>query len=243
LGGPGCTCLDVLDAWSRRRDSTGLLTVLSRGARDLVRPPALGGAPGFPYPSGTGSGIVLQRASGVAGSAIGFGQASMVGNQTARLTPGWPAGSAAGQDQTGPDLTVLASLGFPMTVRLVATVTAHLLDGSGARDDSEARPALTASLFGRAWTALRDWMSDPDLDLDLVVAEAGQGPTFETDHLAGPMRLALPLDWVVEVWGRDLTIVAGRFSLGVIESTASRTTLLSVGPDFGAPKELVVAVR
>jgi hypothetical protein len=129
-----------------------------------------------------------------------------------------------------------------MTVRLVATVTASLLDPSAGGESLAARPALTASLFGRAWTALRDWLADPDLELELSVIEAGQEPTFEREA-TGALRVALPLEWVVWVWGRDLAIVAGRFCLGVIESTVLRTTLTSIGPDFETPKQLVVELR
>jgi hypothetical protein len=156
--------------------------------------------------------------------------------------PGWPTGFPAVHDLWGSDLTLLAGLGYPMTVRLVATVSTHLLDRTTASEESGARPALTASLFGRAWTALRDWLSESDLDLDLAVTEAGQDPVLKLEP-TGPIRLALPLDWVVAVWARDLAVVAGRFSLGVIESTPSRTTLLSIGSDFGAPKQLVVELR
>jgi hypothetical protein len=244
LGGPGCTCLDVLDAWSRQHESAALLTALSRGTRDPVRPQDLRGAPGIPYPSGVmPRNVVRGRPARMRRSPMASGWVSVSGVQaTAGPMPGWPGSPTAEADASGADLVLLANLGHPMTVRLVATVTASLLDPSAGGESLAARPVLTASLFGRAWTALRDWLADPDLELELSVIEAGQEPVFERDN-TGPFRVALPLDWVVSVWGRDLTIVAGRFSLGVIESTASRTTLLSIGPDFETPKQLVVELR
>ena len=244
LGGPSCTCLDVLDAWSRQRESATLLTALSRGTRDPVRPQDFRGAPGLPNQSGlVPRGAVRGRPALMRGSQMGSGWVSVSGVQaTGGPTPGWPGSPPGAPDASGADLVLLASLGHPMTVRLVATVTASLLDPSAGGESLAARPALTASLFGRAWTALRDWLADPDLELELSVIEAGQEPTFEREA-TGALRVALPLEWVVWVWGRDLAIVAGRFCLGVIESTVLRTTLMSIGPDFETPKQLVVELR
>jgi hypothetical protein len=78
--------------------------------------------------------------------------------------------------------------------------------------------------------------------MELTVADPADEPTIELG-ISDPLRVVLPLDWVVSVWSRDLTIVAGRFCLGVIESTETRTTLLSVGSDFEAPRRLIVELQ
>ena len=137
------------------------------------------------------------------------------------------------------DVVILAGLGPEMTLRLVATVTAVLLDRIEDPDDSDARPALETSLFGRALTALRTWLAVPDFEVDLTVAGAGDTPNLAWDG-AGPAQLALPLDWVVKVWGRGLAVVAGRFGLGVVDATSRRTTLTTVASDLSSPQRLVI---
>jgi hypothetical protein len=118
---------------------------------------------------------------------------------------------------------------------MVATVTSALLDqmAAGASVGVAARPSLEVSLFGRASCALRSWLGDPTVEVDLEVVGANEEVhlTESGDHAA---RLALPLRWVVDVWGRELCVLAGRFSLGVLESTGQQTTLLTVGSDFGS---------
>ena len=54
--------------------------------------------------------------------------------------------------------------------------------------------------------------------------------------------MALPLDWVVRVWGRDLTLIAGRFSLGIVDSTPNRTTLTTIGSDLSSIQRLMVEI-
>lgn len=239
MGGPSCACLDVLDAWGRECESTRLLTALSRGTRDPVRPQEFGGIPGFLGQRGATAGLVVNpgprrlpprssNAMTISGRLAprGFAPSPMI-PQPGREGP------------FGADLVVLANLGYPMTLRLVATVTSALLEKPGDAAHLAVRPALTASLFGRSLTALRDWLGIPHLEIELTIADAGGEPVVELVE-SGPMRVVLPLEWVVSVWGRDLTIVAGRFCLGVIESTASRMTLLSVGPDFEGPRRLAI---
>ena len=53
LGGTSCTCLAVLRAWARRKESPGLLSALSRGPQDPVQSEGLRIGP-FPYPVTTG---------------------------------------------------------------------------------------------------------------------------------------------------------------------------------------------
>jgi hypothetical protein len=156
--------------------------------------------------------------------------------------PGFLGPQSGHRESEVSDLGVLANLGYPMTLRRVATVTTAFLDQQVNAENSLVQPALSASLFGRSWTALRDWLGVPDLDMELTVAHPTEEPIVELGTSV-PLRVRLPLDWVVSVWSRDLTVVAGRFCLGVIESTETRTTLLSVGSDFAAPRRLTVELQ
>ena len=54
------------------------------------------------------------------------------------------------------------------------------------------------------------------------------------------IRLALPLEWVSEVWGRDLVVIGGRFVLALIEAAGDRTTLWTVGSDLGPARSLTI---
>jgi hypothetical protein len=54
------------------------------------------------------------------------------------------------------------------------------------------------------------------------------------------VQAALPLEWVSEVWGRDLAIVGGQFALDVSKATPSRTTLRTIGADFETLSSLTV---
>jgi hypothetical protein len=74
------------------------------------------------------------------------------------------------------------------------------------------------------------------------VIEPQAEPSLSWDG-AGPVHLALPLEWVTTVWGHDLNVVAGRFCLGVAERNDTRTTLMSVGPDLGPPRPLTIEIR
>ena len=150
------------------------------------------------------------------------------GNTRTRFRPEPPAAG---------DVALLVGLGDQLTLRMAATVTAVALERLDTPEGTAARPALEASLFGRALSVLRTWLAIPDLDLELQVAEPSQASGFDWDG-AGPVHPTLPLDWVVRVWGRDLTVVAGRFSLGIIDSTPHRTTLATVGSDVGSLQRL-----
>jgi hypothetical protein len=227
LGGTSCTCIDVLGAWSRQKQNARLLSAFSRGTQDPVR--TIGLNPGrFPYPGSMTPRNAVVPARGPTGNSMWVA----VGPQ------GLPSNTSPMPED---DAALLAGLGHELTLRLVATLTAVALDRMDTPDGGAGRPALEASLFGRALSALRMWLAIPDLDLELVVAGPGQEPGCDWDG-AGPVHLTLPLDWVVRVWGRDLTVVAGRFSLGIVDWTSQRTTLATVGSDLGSLRQLSIEI-
>ncbi len=243
LGGTSCTCLDVLGAWSRQGENPGLLTALSRGTQDPIHAEGLQTRPFAAYPATTTPRNRVLPAR--AGGRTPGGWVAVTGTSVGMTGTAVPAGVTVPRANAGPtnedDLALLAGLGHELTLRLVATVTAILLGRLGGPESPSARPALEASLFGRDSCALRAWLASPDLEVELKMTEPGEEPSLEWDG-AGPVEAALPPEWVITVWGRDLTVIAGRFSLGVVESAASRTTLLTIGSDLGPPRQLVVEV-
>jgi hypothetical protein len=241
LGGTSCTCVDVLEAWSRQRANPALLTVLSRGTQDPIQAEGVPGgafAPGLRMMSQRNMVMPARTRYQARGSWVSATGTS--GGLIATSSPGGVVASHADAEQTSEDdLALLAGLGHELTLRLVSTVTAVLLDGPDGPDRPPARPALEASLLGRASSALRAWLAIPDLEVDLRVTGPDEEPGLEWDG-RGSVQLALPLEWVMTVWGRDLTVIAGRFSLGVLESTGTRTALSTIGSDLGEPRQLVV---
>jgi hypothetical protein len=239
LGGTHYACIDALDAWARREDDPRLLSALTRGPGDPVnRESESQGPRGHmhfgPSPAGRLSSSLSQRRRGW----VGF--APMSSSGTARSGSGSHLphdGSSSFED----DVILLASLGRSIAMRLVATVTAHLINRTAADHPVEgsARPALEASVFGRAADVLRNWVGDPNLEIELDVVEPGaEALSFDEEHHT--MQVALPLQWVSEVWGRDLALLGGFFALALVEVQESRTTLVTIGSDLGPARLLTV---
>lgn len=85
--------------------------------------------------------------------------------------------------------------------------------------------------------ALRLWLGDPSLDV------VGDREPARIDELGDHrLHVALPLRWVADVWGRDLAIVAGRFSLSVLEASPQAVLLETVGSDVGPPRPLRIGL-
>jgi hypothetical protein len=239
LGGQSCTCLDILGAWARQRGDAALLSALSRGSQDPVQTEGL-----WPGPFAAYRATTLPRNVATAGRGGmwrgGAGLTSSLSVVTGVATPGAAMGQHSGSSFTDDDdVVLLAGLGHQLTLRLAATVTAALLNQLDSPQGLSPRPSLEASLFGRASAALRTWLGKPELELELAVVEPDEEPTLDWD-VGSPVHLALPLEWVMTVWGCDLTVVAGRFCLGVAESKGTRTTLMSVGSDLGVPRPLSI---
>ena len=123
------------------------------------------------------------------------------------------------------ELMTLLALGGGLADRLAATVAAAW----ASRADEAGRPHLHAALWGRSALALRGWLADPALEPDLELIGEDDPPSLTSE------RIALPFGWLVRVWGRGLTTIAGRFCLDA-EADERGLSLLTVGPDFGEPK-------
>jgi hypothetical protein len=125
-------------------------------------------------------------------------------------------------------------------MRLAATVTANLLDAldGGDLEATRARPALEASLFGRASDAVRTWSGGLSSAVDLEVVDPGKARIARDGD--GTIHLALPLEWVVDVWGRELAVVGARLALALVAGSPSSTRLTTVGWDLAPPRDLIV---
>ena len=62
-------------------------------------------------------------------------------------------------------------------------------------------------------------------------------PLRRTD---GGIAVALPFDWVADVWARGLALVFGRLCVAAESSDGLRWTLTTVGADLGALDATVV---
>ncbi len=216
----------MLDAWARQREAPGLLAALSRGPTDPLAPQVRTSGWFGPAPL-TGAANVRYFVRGtqlVSGAGRGGAPA--------------PAGGAT-PPRPATDLALLAGLGPAVGFRLVAAVTATLL----ASGDGAHRPALEASLYGRAVAAARVWSGDPALEVDVrpaAGAEVAAGLGEAAGDRPAPLVLVLPPAWVAEVWGRGLAVVAGRLALTVLDAAAGRVRLATVGTDLGPPAPVVV---
>ena len=212
----------------------------SRGAHDPIRNQGLQPRPLFSSQSTPGlQNRVVNRAT--SGAVAGW--VAVTGQNARMIGRAMPMGSAGPQTGAGPtfeeDVVLLAGLGHHVPLRLVATVTAALLERLDGPDGHSVRPVLEASLFGRATSALRAWLGLPDLGVELEVTAPEGDPNVHWGGV-GPVELTLPPRWVLDVWGRDLTVLGGRFTLALLESAGSRTTLMTVGSDLGDPRPLAV---
>ncbi len=240
LGRQSCTCLDVLGAWARQREEASVLSALSRGSGDPLRTEDFRLNPFLaPAPNMASRSVLAARRGG--GMPRG-GSGSVISFQTGVAVPRGVIGPPARDSSTREeDMVLLAGLGHEVTHRLVATVTAALLQRLEDPQAPSPRPHLEASLFGRVSSALRTWLGSPELAVELEVMGPDADPRLSWEA-SSSVHVALPLEWVLSVWGRDMSVVAGRFCLGVVESNGARTTLLSVTSDLGTPRPLTVEI-
>jgi hypothetical protein len=273
LGGKKLTCIEVLNAWAAHCRDPRVLSVLTRGPGDpllLGAQQANVGAHAqgpsgrrvtstWPMvPAGRGSGWVgyaplAQARPGAAHMrALAMAQARAarrrgVGGFTLRaaplLSPGHGA-RAAQPDVAAEGLEVLAQLDGDIPMRLVATVTAHLLNSLASEGPAagQAVPALEVSLIARGTNALSTWQGRPLPDLQVEVAEAGAQPVLE-DSDGGSLRASLALSWVADVWGRGLAVVGGRFAIALLEGSPGRVVLETVAGDLRAPRPMTIELR
>jgi hypothetical protein len=220
LGGQRCACVDALDAWSTHATDARVLVLASRGVTDPIftqrRP-----RPGRP---GAVQGIVGMRNAA---------RAQLF------LTPGPPGAATPANPSPDDQLLALIGLGGTLQDRLVATVAAHWSQRLGDEDDDAVeptRPQLHAALYGRVTEALRTWLGQPDLDIDVQMVTESRTPSVHADDKG--VHVELPFAWLTNVWARGFATSWGRFCLAAHTSDGKHWELSTVTPDLSA-RELI----
>lgn len=210
LGAERCTCLDVLDAWERHRGDPRVLVLACRGPADQFEE----------QPDGR--------------SRRGYARVQFIGSRPA------PAPQISDAARAENDLTTLLRLGGGLQDRLVATVAAAWQERLGQPDDSLARvrPQLHAALHGRALATIRTWLGASGVELQLRMIDEAEQPQLVREH--GMVRAELPFGWLAEVWAKGIATIWGRFCIAASTPDGQSWTLLTVGPDFGAPAPITV---
>lgn len=227
LGGERNACIGLVDAWHRHADDLRVLTLASRGPGDTLaqQPPP----PGFP-------GAALR---GRRGSGLGRSYAVM---RSVGASGGGTFGVPAMPPSPVDDLITLLTLPGALPDRLAVTVAAmwarRLAEEQASAADGS--PQLRAALWGRVTATLRAWLGTPTLDPDLELIDANDEPSIASrDEF---VRVRLPFSWLVDVWGRGLGTISGRFCIAV-EADAAKLRLLTVGPDFGATRAISIELE
>lgn len=252
LGGEPSRCVQLLDAWARHADDLDVLLLASRGPSDPLA--EAGGS------SGAGRGGMPFMAPGAYRSTV---RATQVARPGARVTRPRAAGSGGGWFAYAPlngpspgavpglapvepeqEVEVLLGLGSGLPERLVAGVVA-VWAGRLAADDDRSRaasPALQAALYGRALAALRAWLGEPGLDVDLSMVPP-DAPRSLTRDDAG-LHLAVPFAWLAEVWAPGFATVLGRFCLAAewAGDAGGGWRLTVIGPDPGTSRVLTLSL-
>jgi len=222
LGGEPCACVALLDAWARYATDVRMLVLGTRGGSDVIPPP--------------------DRADPFAGVMHVAGRAGVMhvaGRPTGPAPlPGQAEGEAEARELER--IASLLSLGGGLPRRLLATVAANwrerLLAPDGAEDEelSGVRARLEAALYGRALASLATWLEVNELELDFEPLPEDERPALSADP-TGRLRARLPFGWMVDVWGRGLETIWGRFCLSAATSDGVHWELLTVGPDLADP--------
>jgi hypothetical protein len=136
------------------------------------------------------------------------------------------------------ELLSLLRLGGGLSERLIATVAAEWarrIEQPGG-EYGWARARLHAGLYGRLVPALRFWLGDPTLSVDLTLVGATDPRSLSRQ--GDTLQVGLPFAWVSEVWARGFATVWGRFCIAASAEDDGRWALSSIGQDLGSPQPL-----
>lgn len=138
------------------------------------------------------------------------------------------------------ELLELLALGGGLPDRLQAHVAAAWTDRlrSGHPDLDAARPQLRAALYGRVLAALRVWLGEPQLAIELTMADPGGARLLARD--GEKIAVGLPFSWLTEVWARGLATIVGRLCLEARTDDGVSWSLDTVEPDLATIAELLI---
>jgi hypothetical protein len=130
------------------------------------------------------------------------------------------------------ELIDLLALGGGLPDRLqahtAATWTRRMRAGHSALP--AAVPQLHAALYGRVLAALRLWLGDPGLAIELELIDPAGDRRLR--RLEEGVAVALPFAWLSEVWARGLTTIFGRLCVGADTTDGIAWSLDTVGTDL-----------
>ncbi|HXW35014.1 MAG TPA: hypothetical protein VEJ87_10590 [Acidimicrobiales bacterium] len=185
-----------------------------------------------------GGTAVSSRVAGVARSRSG-GPVVVGGGPVRAL--GSSAGTSASPAQLElEEIYSVLFLGGGLFDRLVATVVAIWANREDSGDATDHRAEMAAALSGRATLALRGWLGDPNQLVEVEMTNPStSGELLRRDDL---IIARLPFRWLSDVWTRGLSVVLGRFSLGLLEASDHRQRVTTVSPDLADVRPVTVSV-
>ncbi len=126
---------------------------------------------------------------------------------TSRQGMGWFSYGPPQPELPAVGLEDLLVLRGGLTRRLIATSASALISQNA---DGPISRHLHAALYGRLLVSLGRWLGElPELELELI--GPGAEPSLSVD--GSTVRAAVAPEWLVDVWGAGLEIVADRFTL------------------------------
>jgi hypothetical protein len=148
---------------------------------------------------------------------------------------------AAGRAGEG-ELIELLTLGGGLPDRLqahaAATWTRRLRTGHANLPG--ALPQLHAALYGRVLAALRLWLGDPALAIDLELIDPADARHLQ--RVDDRITVALPFAWLSEAWAPGLTTIFGRLCLAADTADGIHWTLDTVAPDLHDRAQLLITL-
>jgi len=246
LGGEPCTCAEIAEGWQRHRHDLLVLVLASRGPGDPLSPadePATAIAAIGYHHSSSGAGWT-SYAPVPLGAASEDDDEELSGDEVeeefgdeddfAEEHEFDEEDELLGDDH---ELARLLRLGGGLPDRLVATVAAHWTARPSHSLSEAAR--LTAAVTGRAAAALRGWLGDPALAVDVRVNAAGDTPGLS--RADQQLVAELPTNWLSSVAGRGLAVVWSRFVLDAKLTSEGTLELTAVDAALSQPETIVLS--
>ena len=232
LGDQRCACADVLDAWTRHASDLRVLVLASRGPTDPLAIQAdQAASPSAPIARPRRPGR-RSRPGRRASGGIAF-----------LATPAGPGRTSQSAGPIAPEdeLQRLFSLGGALPERLVATVASEWATRLAQTDATHQTPRaqLHAALYGHVTAAVRNWLGEPDREIELRMIGSGDTPTLTEDD-QGLLRVELPFEWLADIFVRGLAVVWGRFCLTATTTDGQHWTLSTITPDLAPAQPMTV---